>query len=857
MPARPQNLKALPRVSSRITKDLDIDASVSWLLANPYGIQAGPLSKTDPLAGTWHSGHANDVRVLPSGSPTLGAILVGTDSGGVWIVYPSNSGVSPISACLTDDWDTPGVVCLCEGPGGPQHFYAGTCDVLNGSITGYVYETVAENGVYSTAKWRAVPNGAGQLTDFVSIYRMLVVSGSPNRLVLATDIGLFWADIPAPGGDYAWQQVTTMADGTAFLPGSYSGLAAGPGQRVVVAAYGVEAANGHYGIFYGDWSTGQLVMTRSSIPPVPASGLATFAQGMYRTSLSACPTNLNEIYAISASSANSIYAILRSQDGGKSWIKPYDPSGSNPAAVPTVLPSGSLFASAALQGGYNQAIAVSSADSTGNTLAIGWESGTYLTKNGGVTWQQLQGAALHSDVHGLYFDPADATGKTLYICSDGGVAVTRDGGVTFDSSFNIYLPTLQFYSTTSLRDFYGTMSLSDALVAAGSQDNGNLYCTMSGTYTGIGTAQKAPSPWVWFRGGDGGPITFLATGQAADCFVGAPLVSQSLESTSMWTIDPGASVLVNDPGQPDNGKALNVGIEAVRSAPKIVNSKKQNMYAVAYGWGTLSVYGLFANSDGSGPSLEHIGSVQTEVANDSISAVGTLDGSIVFVGTSAGRMFKIAVSPGMVASGESLPVALPPGVPQGAVQRIVATSASEAYSTYNFGWQGRLLKFNGTSWTPTDSGLPGDVYQGLECDDTGTNVYAAAADRVYLSSDQGTTWLDCSTGLPQRPHCSDLRFIRESSGVGYLYLSTFGRSVWRARAGGSRVPDLTHVTLPVANQELAVVGLHAQPVISQGPPPGPGVTPAIVVSQNPKPGALVAIGSAVALRLQSQRGPHQ
>jgi hypothetical protein len=828
MPSRPQNLKAAP-ISRPSGPSVPIDLTVKWSLSSPFGIQQGPFSADNPFAGVWFSGHLNDVLLLPSGappgSPSPGALalLAGADSGGVWnvggpiSVVPTNfdpnstSPPTPTSQCLSDDWDTPGVQCLCAGPGA-QHVYAGTADVLNGNLVGYVYETAAVNGVYDMLQWRAVPNATGALTDFGWVFRILVVGGSPNRIVLATNNGVFWAAIPTPGGNYAWQQVTKMTNGANFPPGAYSGLAAGPNGSVVVAAYGADTATGLFGIFHGDWSTGTLLMTRSAAPAAPPQSLTTFDQGMYRTSLSSCASNLEVIYAISASSGGTIYAILRSQDGGKSWFEPYDQNDTDPTAAPLVYSrfnsgiSGSLFVNAGVQGSYNQAIAVSPADKNGLTLAVGWQTGSYVSTDGGSFWELMQGSdlgnQLHSDVHGLYFDPFDSKGQTLYVCSDGGLAVTRDLGATFDSSFNQCLATMQFYSTTSLRDFYGSMSVSGPLLAAGSQDNGDLVCAREGHYyEGIGLPQPAPSPWMKFSVNcDGGPVAFLGTAppqgnfpvnppqvspavqvlSGAVCHGGQPLFTQNLQPSFMWNLDPGEPVLIKDPGQSDNGNSLIAGIEAVRNAPKIVNSLGQLMYAVAFGWATLSIYGLFAEADGSQAHFEHVGVVQSAVHNDTIGAVATADGATVFVGTSAGRMFKFTVTAGQVAHGQSLPVTLPSGVPQGAVQRIVALSASSAFATYNFGWSGRVLKFNGTSWNITDSVLPGHAYFGLECDDTGGQLFAAADNLVFVSRDGGATWLNCSSGLPKQPHCSDLRFARDSSDTGWLYVSTFGRSVWQA-----------------------------------------------------------------------------
>lgn len=826
MPANPVNLKTNP-IPALPAQPLSADTTVQWSLTTPFGISYGPFSVDNPFGGVWNSGHLNDVLLcttnVPPGSKSPGprALLVGADSGGVWSVgdpisvIPTNfdpnspNPPAPTSSCLSNDWDTPGVVCLCAGPE-PEHVYAGTSDVLQGAWKGYVYETVATNGVYSLSTWRRAPNATGDFTDFGGLWKILVIKGSPNRIVLAANSGVFWANIPAPGGNYAWQQVTKLADGKTFPPGAYSGLAPAPGGNVVVAALGVDYATGLYGIFYGNWSGSELTMTRATVPSSGPQSLTTFDQNMYRTTLCASPSDPSVIYAISAAIGSGIYAILVSSNGGENWIKPYDPSNLSQTAAPNVFTqagaqmSGTLFTNAGGQGSYNQGLAVSPANV--NTLAIGWQNGTYTSTDGGKNWKYLQVDGLHHDVHALYFDPADTSGHTLYICSDGGLAVTKDLGTTVDTTANQCLATLQLYSTTSLRDFYGTMSVSSPLMAAGSQDNGNLFCAIEGHYyTGIGLPQPAPSPWVQFRGGDGGPVAFLATTPPQQNFpdnppqIAAALqilsggtagIAQSvqLQPSFMWNPGSTPTIPVRKPGQPDDQTGLKMLGEATRAAPKVTNAAGELMYAVVAPFSSLSVYGLFARADGSDINFEQIGSVSSRAQNDTISAVGTVDGTTVFVGTSSGRMFKFAVQPGTIVAAASVAVTLPSGVPQGAVQRIVALSASSAFATFNTGWSGRLLKYNGTAWTVSDSGLSGGAYFGLECDDAG-NLFAAADDLVFISRDGGTTWKSCSSGLPKRPHCSDLRFARDSAGAGWLYLSTFGRSAWQANIYPAPTPS--------------------------------------------------------------------
>jgi hypothetical protein len=767
----------------------NVDFAITWSLVNPYGIEfeAG-ISDVNPFTGTWNSGHANDALILQAPSTQAGALLVGSDSGGVWKVNSSafSSPTGMNASCNSDDWDTPGVICLCQGPDDAEHVYAGTADVLFGNQTGYVYETSVVGIIHTVDAWHAVSDPNGIPKNFQSVYRMAVVHGSPNRLVLATTIGVFWANIPAPGGNYVWNQVTKMADGTAFPSGAYSGLARGPGSSVVVAAYGVDIAGGRYGIFYGDWSSGDLTMTRSTLPSAPPQSFVSFPEGMYRTSLASSLSQTNQMYAI-AGDPDSIYAVLRSSDGGKTWVRPYDP-----APAPTVFSktdptvSGSLFDHASKQGGYNNVIAVSHGDAQGNIVVLGWESGTYLSIDGGKTWQFLSGPGLHSDVHGLYFSPADASGRTLYICSDGGVMMTHDLGQTFDSSANKNLANLQFYSTTAARDFYGTMSLSSPFLAAGSQDNGNLYCVLNGTWgTGVGGLYGGPSPWVKFEGGDGGPVMFLATKQMMSAFndAGSTLTGRRpLQSLwNLWLVDSSTPVLIVNPGKPDDKQPLPKPVTEAVGTTQFSNGQGQLMYAVAAPLGSLLVYGLFAAPNGDNLHAEPIGSVQSDAANDVINALACPDGVTVLIGTVSGRMFRLAASANGPVAAQPLLVQLPAGTPGGSVPRIVAVSPSLAFAGYNSGWNGRLLKFDGTTWKTSDNGLPGYAYQGLALQDTGNKLFAATPDRVFVSRDSGNSWLDCSAGLPRQPHCSDLQFFRDPvTTQGGLYLSTFGRSVWVA-----------------------------------------------------------------------------
>ena len=423
---------------------------------------------------------------------------------------------------------------------------------------------------------------------------------------------------------------------------------------------------------------------------------------------------------------------------------------------------------AGAQGDYNNCIAV--APTEGNFVAVGWQGGTFVSHDGGNTFVQFSNDNLHSDVHGLTFDPTDASGRTLYIASDGGVAVTRDDGATFNSTANIRLTNLEFYSTYVTRDFYGTLSVQSDLIAGGLQDNSNVVCQI----TGPGTL----TPWAPVDGGcDGGVVIFIGTGQVLTDLVcagnGTNLWARSLHGRSLYDIDKGAEVAIRAQSGPN--ALLSPILEAVTS-PVFKNRDGELMYAVASPFSTLQVFGLFANSDGGDLHAELIGSVPSGPQLNSISALASFDGTSVLVGTSSGRALQLTPSSQGPVGATTIKVA--DDVPNGAMTRILTLSTTLAFANYNSGNSGRIVRYDGQNWLRSDQGLPGDACYGIAS--RGTEIiFTATDDRVFSSRNQGQSWMNASTGLPRRPHCADLR-TGTTPGGDVVYLSTFGRSLWVA-----------------------------------------------------------------------------
>jgi hypothetical protein len=292
------------------------------------------------------------------------------------------------------------------------------------------------------------------------------------------------------------------------------------------------------------------------------------------------------------------------------------------------------------------------------------------------------------------------------------------------------------------------------LITGGLQDNANLYSLI----------EPSPTPWKNLGCGDGGYMAFLRTGDLlAECTTGYDASRTRWNGTQF--APPTPVPILNGAG------SLNAGFEVV-SAPARRNQANQLMYAV--GWSAASVYGLFAETNGNNMHWELLGSVPVG-PNQYITALGSSDGFTVFVGTSEGKTFALDSR-----SGSRVELNIPIGSnPPGVIGKFAVASTTQAFAILNPGSIGFILRLNGFRW----DAVGGGTFFALEMDRT-TNpptLFAATDSRVYVSRDGGVTWQSASIGLPRRSHCADLRFVAQTDGRRYLYLSTYGRSVWRAR----------------------------------------------------------------------------
>ena len=759
---------------------MNSDPTVQWQVANPLAIQIDDAGKV------WHSGAARDVLPLSADD-----VLVATDTGGLWIA--SRHG----TATQVADLDKPDFWCLAKGVYSEDHLYAGGDGLFETDlgVQGVPLVNWREISLVYSSLATAVGGGGGAMT-IRPVYRIAVLR-EDRRIVIATRSGVFWSDIPGPPqntlgclwkllglpapthpwvpvyGSYSWKKAVGLPD----MKMGYLGLAVGPlryrerERSIAVASWG---ESGRAAAFYwGEWEGGELVMHQSKVEQELGRVYAR------ATTIASCENHPSRMYAISSNEDGFPYVVWRSFDAGRVW-EPLQPK---MIKTPGLTPAHLTFSDAA--GNYgnhfmrpNNCIAVSRHNP--DVVVVGWRyEGFLVSEDAGLTFRRTdESPHAHADVHGIHFDPTDPTGERIYAASDGGVLMAPDLGrnaALFVSMFNRRLATLQFQSWPA-RMFYGTTTPNprdDGVIAGGLQDNGCVSCALEPTV----------QPWHEFDGGDGHICTFLSTGHLLFQINEPAFVRHAPWNASTNRVGPDAMVPIKGTNPP-KGLVYPV-VSAVRS-PRRRNAGHQLMLAVA-GVDTR-VFGFFSSESGADPAWELLAQVPLS-AGYGISAVASFDGERVLVGTSGGRCFDVTVHNGSVWELHLPPRKTPKEEKDSDVHHIVFASADMAFAAYNRRHgEGYLLRIR----PPLVEQLlkaPTPRYFGLEVipSRAGSALFAATDDKVYVSRDKGlslgNSWMVASHGLPRRPHCGDLRYVAQPSGRRFLYLSTYGCSVWRAVIG--------------------------------------------------------------------------
>jgi hypothetical protein len=123
---------------------------------------------------------------------------------------------------------------------------------------------------------------------------------------------------------------------------------------------------------------------------------------------------------------------------------------------------------------------------------------------------------------------------------------------------------------------------------------------------------------------------------------------------------------------------------------------------------------------------------------------------------------------------------------------VVREDDTLAFALYDGPNTRAILQSNFFSWDPLGSN--DNVVRGLNLDGmenfiamtidrvtSPATLYACTDNRVFVSRDEGDTWLLANKDLPSRVHCTSFAIGAERFSGRYLYLATYGRSVWQAK----------------------------------------------------------------------------
>ncbi|WP_428488256.1 hypothetical protein [Rhodopila sp.] len=699
-------------------------------------------SQNDPNSDAWNAGHVNDIIKFRD---PLGGLVVAADTGGVWAITIRQQAIP-----LSGSWTSVEMTSLALGPDGSRHVYAGTYNNAE-SPGGVLWETDTSANAPLLNWYQVNPK-----PPCGNINKLLVV----NRLiVLACDNGVWWSAIPsAPSahGTYQWgQAVAGSGTGPASLSTGFSSLALGPttdnGQPTIVASTNdtTHAAPGQV-IFWGGWSGGNLVLNAARVD----QGAGNLFLFVGRTSVAACLQDPTSMYAVGADANNSLIAgVWHSGDSGKTWSLVTTPANSDG------------------QGWWNNSIAVAS---DCHAVAVGWSGsqtgGTFVSYDSGNSWTKLGDnlglySNLHADVHALTFDPTDPT--TLFIGSDGGVAsvggLVQGGTPKFTSNWSRHLFNMQIYHASA-------SSRVNGLVAAALQDNGTLFAQLPGAWEHLTDC-----------GCDGGNVRFVGPSglpNATDLllegeFSGSPFPWSSDRSNASGAPTFGFNTQQGVPigSNAKNPLTSNAPVSPVR-VPRYANSAGQTMLAAA--GLAQTVYGLFADADGDNMHWDPLGLI----GSGNVSAVSSRDGTDVIAGTDNGNLYQLTQPYGSNASQLFIN---PPATGSASVSSVVEIFSSIAFAAYNAGGNGYVIRWDGQSWNAASGSLPNTVpFTSIEAPDLNA-VFVASRTNVYSTHDSGNTWMIASDGLPYVDQGMDLQAMTQPDGTRYLYLATYGWSLWRAK----------------------------------------------------------------------------
>jgi hypothetical protein len=727
-------LHAHARLCDRNTDGPSVDVK-PWRV--PFFAPVSTWGKQE--GGKWVAGRVQAILPLPGGT-----VLAGTEASGMWLLpAPSAAGAAQAES-LSMSWADPHVLCISAGVHGTSHVYVGTASGL------WETDTTAPDPLRT---WNQVAAAPG-----VAVHSILVLAGR-NLIVIATNAGIHWSTIPSPGAAYTWQTIAPV-DVLAWLS-----LTAGPAQSIV--AYRPPSAQ-PAAVFVGTWIGSVLSWSNQTPAGPPGSELAQVAARMTNGALASCAGSPGRVYLAVADTAAadgsvSWLAVLRSENGGKTWTKPYSQD------------LNFFKATLGWQAERNLAIAVHPI--AADVVLLGARrTGLLGSTNGGVDWDSgrwnERTGDFHADVLCVVFDPTDPTGNRVWSGGDGGLFVSADQGVNWDSLRNSRFPTLMFgVDGTPATEALGVNpSPAHAHVIVGAlQDNGIAVLN------GLGAS------WGHMYGGDGQRTVWVGPDVL---FVSVNDDEQGDPGTRglRWRVWNGGGFGGEHFSRPDAASytpTLNfIPILEVIPYPIIW---RDGGLLVALATDDRSSNGIFGLVDQRPGTADDSGDrfrwVRMTAFGDQGRGIGSFSGRHILV--SGGDWIGAGVNQLYLLDSANVPIvrSLPPGI-SGTIRFPEFLSETSAVAVCDSGilYSPDLRHWQLLAAYP-DPGIVPDVLM-LDRGPDPAHLYVGTVNGVWISRNLAQSWEQCG-GLPRIPQVTHLSSTPYPFGR-FAYVGTWNWSAWKA-----------------------------------------------------------------------------
>jgi PKD repeat protein len=540
---------------------------------------------------------------------------------------------------VNDLWDNIAVTAIAYDPLDKMTFYVGTGE-------GWFNADAIQGG----GIWRSTDGGASWIhllstaVSNFSYIQKIVVHPVTGDVYAGTKSGVWRSD----NKGLSWTKV--LGPGAGMGGGSISDIEIGADNTIYVGI-GIQNTDGIYRSFTGD-KGGWTKISGNGFPE----------SGVQRIELGVAPSDANVVYALAQNSSSGVQGLYKSTNKGASWTL---------MTLPTDVEGGVRPDFTRNQAWYDLALTVD--NNNPDVILIG---GINLFKYTGTSWLQLSrsgggGATLpyvHADQHTILFKPGSSS--EAIFGNDGGVFLSQDltavkpSFVDRNKDYNI----TQYYACAMHPDSGSNVFL------AGAQDNGTQRYAAPGTNSTIRV-----------RGGDG---AFCFFDQDNPTYAIASYVYNSFYLST------------------NGGNSFTRTLIADQTTGSFINpadyDDRQN---ILYAASTSTSLTRILNVTGSTPVTSNLTglTLSSRASSITVSPYSPAGTSTIFVGTQAGRLFKLTNAHATPTTTQIT------GIPGGNISCVeIGASDNELLVVYsNYGLNSIWYTADGgTTWVSKEGNLP-------------------------------------------------------------------------------------------------------------------------------------------------------